>query len=406
MTASDNSKRRAAIAFAALLSGTTLGLAGVDLILPAIPSLPGALGGTATTAQLTLSAFVAGVAVGILSFGELGARLDQRRLLVASLAAYAALSLAAAFAPNLPALIGLRFLQGASSSAAAVFAPGIIRMLFDEKGAVRAIGLLGSIESLVPALAPLVGVWMLSVYGWRSSFFAIAALAGATALVITAIAKRLPTAAPPPESGASYLSLMRSPQFLRYALSQACTLGGLLVFVFGAPAVFTGPMEGSLRDFVALELCGISFFIVASNITGHLAERFGAERMIFGGSLLAATGALAILGYGLAGGGAPLVVIILFVPVNIGLGLRGPPGFYRAIVASNGNDGRASALVLMAIFGVTAAGSALAAPWVTTGLTPLAAIAAAISTGSFAALQLGAPLPDAKPASEPSGASL
>ncbi|MEM6850995.1 MAG: MFS transporter, partial [Pseudomonadota bacterium] len=117
-------------------------------------------------------------------------------------------------------------------------------------------------------------------------------------------------------------------------------------------------------------------------------------------------GALAILGYGLAGGGAPLVVIILFVPVNIGLGLRGPPGFYRAIVASNGNDGRASALVLMAIFGVTAAGSALAAPWVTTGLTPLAAIAAAISTGSFAALQLGGPLPDAKPASEPSGASL
>ncbi len=48
-------------AFALVLCGTVLGIAGTDLVLPAIPGLPAALGGTPAAAQLVLAAFVAGV---------------------------------------------------------------------------------------------------------------------------------------------------------------------------------------------------------------------------------------------------------------------------------------------------------------------------------------------------------
>jgi MFS family permease len=57
----------------------------------------------------------------------------------ASLIAYALVSLACALAPSLPALVGLRFLHGLSGAAAAVFAPGMIRAMFSEAGAVRAL---------------------------------------------------------------------------------------------------------------------------------------------------------------------------------------------------------------------------------------------------------------------------
>ena len=73
--------------------------------------------------------------------------------------------------------VGLSDVQGAAASAAAVFAPGMIRLLFDGGRAVRALGLLGSIESLVPALAPIAGAWLLAGFGWRASFDVIAALA-------------------------------------------------------------------------------------------------------------------------------------------------------------------------------------------------------------------------------------
>ena len=156
--------------------------------------------------------------------------------------------------------------------------------------------------------------------------------------------------------------------------------------MFGAPAVIVGSLGGTLTDFVIMQVTGIAFFILAANLAGRLAARFGAERMILTGSALSAAGALAILAWALAGGGRPLVLAILFVPVNLGLGLRGPPGFMSAILAAHGDDARGAALVILFILLTAAAGTAAAAPFITEGLAALAAFAAAISVGSVLCL--------------------
>ena len=165
-------------------------------------------------------------------------------------------------------------------------------------------------------------------------------------------------------------------------LLTAATLGGLLTFVFGAPAVLTGPLGGTLGDFVRMQVTGIVFFIAAANLASRLALSFGAEPMIMAGSALSAAGAAGILVYALAGGVDPLVITALFVPVNLGLGLRGPPGFFRAVLASHGDDARGAALVILAILLAAAGGTAIAAPFITLGLVPLALVAAAISAVS------------------------
>ena len=374
-----------ALAFALLIIGTTLGIAGTDLVLPAIPDLPGALGSSQAMAQLVLAAFVAGGCIGLVLYGELGAHFDQRNLLVLSFVAYALISLACTLAPSLPVLVGLRFGQGLTGSAAAVFAPGMIRAMFSEARAVRAIGLMASVESLVPALAPVIGVWLLLAFGWKSSFNVTGGLSLVVAVLVGLLRHRLP--APDPTRGAgSYLRLAVSPVFLRYALSQAFTLGGLLIFVFGAPAMITRGLGGTLNDFIIMQVTGITLFIIGSNVAGRLADRFGAERMILFGTFLSASGLLALVTYGLIGGTDPLALAILFVPVNLGLGLRGPPGFFRAILASNGDDARGAALVLVAILMTTATGTAVAAPFVTLGIAPLAGIAATVSCGSLLCL--------------------
>ena len=366
------------LAFALLLAGTTLGLAGTDLVLPAVPGLPDALGGSAAMAQMVLAAFVTGTCAGLILFGELGARLDQRGLLVGSLVAYALVSLACAFAPSLASLVALRFLHGLTGSAAAVFAPGMIRAMFDEARAVRAIGLMGSIESLTPAFAPVAGAWLLAAFGWNSSFLSIAGLSLVVAALISALRTSLPVPAPTRGKG-SYIRLLSNRVYLRYALSQAFTLGGLLIFVFGAPAVLTRALGADLDAFIIMQVTGIAFFVVAANIASRLAEMFGAERIILTGSAMSALGLLGLTIYGLSGGTGTLVITALFVPVNLGLGFRGPPGFFHAILASDGDDARGAALMILAILATTALGTAIAAPLVTAGLTPLAIVAAAVS---------------------------
>ncbi len=371
------------LTLALVVTATLLGLMGTDLVLPAVPSLPETLGGDAAAAQLVLAAYVGGTSIGLLAFGALGDRVATRSLFVASLLLTGIVSFACAWAPSIGWLIVLRAVQGAVASGPAVFAPAIARAMFDEARAVRAIGALGSIESLAPALAPILGVWLLALGGWQLSF----ELIGAVALALAAVNLALPLIPQTSRRMAGrYALLLRDKVFLRYALSQAFVLGGLLVFVFGAPAVMVRSFGGSIADFIVMQVSGIASFILCANVAGGLAARFGAERMIGIGTAMAAAGAAAMLLYGLAGGASTWVITALFVPINSGLGLRGPPGFYRAVVASHGDDARGSALVILFIMAATALGTAAVAPFIEQGLAPLAAAAFALELAALACL--------------------
>lgn len=384
-------------AFAMIVSGTVLGIAGTDLVLPAVPELPNVLGGTLEQAQLVLAAFVAGSACGLLLFGSLGARFDQRALLIGSLVAYGLISALAGMSPSLEALIGLRFVQGAAGSAAAVFAPAFIRALYGDERAVGALGFLGSVESLTPALAPVAGLWLLHIWGWNASFEVIALLALLLAGAIAAWHRHLPAVVSTRKAG-GYGHLLTDPAFLRYAVSHAFTLGALLVVVFGAPTVFVTTLGATLIDFIVMQMTGIATFIVAANLAAPLTRRLGAERMIWIGTLLSAAGAILMLVYALLGGADTRVVTALFIPFNTGLGLRGPPGFHLAVVAARGDDARGAALVVVAILATTALGTAAVAPFITLGLIPLAGGAAVLAVAAAFLLRFLPSLEKAKAA--------
>jgi DHA1 family bicyclomycin/chloramphenicol resistance-like MFS transporter len=379
--------------FALIVAGTIVGLAGIDLVLPAVPGLPNAISGTLEQAQFVLAAFAGGIALGLLFFGELGARFDQRRLLIVALIGYGVFSALASMANAINELSLYRIAQGFMASAPAVFAPGMIRVLFKEREALRALGLMSSIESVVPALAPVLGAWLLMYFDWRVSFFITAALAIALSfvwLIVPGMKKAIVSS----RSSTGYGPLFRSGSFLRYALSQAFTLGGLLIFVFGAPTVITITMNGSLADFVTMQIIGISLFIVATNTAHAVVARFGTEITILSGSALAACGSIAVLVYGLIDGSNPKMLWLLFAFVNLGLGIRSPPGFYQAVVAAGDNDSRGAAVVILLVFLTTAVGTALVAPMITGGLVPLAAMGCGVSVCSVIVLLTFPSLPE------------
>ncbi|MCJ2180312.1 MFS transporter [Novosphingobium album (ex Hu et al. 2023)] len=368
-----------------VVGSTIVGLMGTDLVLPAVPGLPEALGGDPAQAQLVLAAYVGGSCLGLLGYGVLGDRVATARLFIASLFATALLSVACALAPSMEALITLRAVQGLVASGPAVFAPGIVNAMFREEDAVRAIGVLGSIESLAPALAPVAGAALLTLGGWHLNFEVMAATAALLGVLLLAsggvpqVRRR---------GKGSFVALLRDATFLRYALSQALVLGGLLVFVFGMPTVFVRVHGGTLTDFIVMQACGIVTFMVAANFATRAVRRHGVEQVIAAGTWLALAGALAQFLYALTGGTSALVITALFVPVNTGLGLRGPPGFFRAILAAHGDDARASALVILFVLGAAAVGTALVSPWIELGSAPVAGAALAFHAVSTLCLVL------------------
>jgi MFS transporter, DHA1 family, multidrug resistance protein len=379
---------RRIVTFSLLMLCAVLSLSGTDLILPAVPALPGIFATDEATAQLVLAAYAGGTGLGLLLFGRLGDRFERKPLLLASLALFAAASIACAFAPTIEVLIVFRLVQGAASAAAPVFGPGIIRQLFSDKVALRAVGLLGSVESLVPALAPIMGVYLLAHFGWRSSFELVGAMAILVALLILMLG--LPRQEQFDGAQGTYRQLLCDRVFMRYALTQALTLGGLVAFTFGAPVVIVTTMGGTLDSFIVMQVCCVAGFIVAANLTARVAERFGTERVILFGTAMGAASALAILGYGLAGGRNAFWLPVLFLPMGVGLGLRGPLGFYRGVVASGNNNARGAALIVFLILMVTMLGTAAVAPVITMGLPALALVVSAIHLLSVGLL-LGLP---------------
>ncbi|WP_029012547.1 MFS transporter [Niveispirillum irakense] len=376
-----------------LVMGTLLGIAGIDLVLPALPAMATWPDGGTAKAQLIIAAYIGGVSLGLLLFGWLGTMVERRLLLIGSIAAYMLLSLACTWTQNMDVLIALRFAQGLIGCAPGVFAPGMIRRMFDEKGAIRAIGILGSIEAIGPGAAPLAGAALLAWGGWQAPFLASAALALITAISLTLGRNLLPPGSAPRGMG-SYRLLLTDPVFLRYGLTQALVLGGLLVFIFGAPVVIVNSLGGTLGDFILMQMVGVGLFMICANLSGLLCGRFGVERMISFGTGLALLAALLLTAYALAGGANPKILILALAPMNIGLGLRGPPGFMRAVAAGRGDDDRASALVILAITLFAACTTAFLAPFLELGLPALALGALACQVLACLLLVLLPRLPD------------
>ena len=352
---------------ALLVISAMTGLMATDLVLPAIPLLPDVLGATIAEGQYVLAAYVLGNAIGLWFFGAISWRFRRHHILIVSLACFAVVSFLATLVSNIWPLILLRVAQGFFASAPAVVSPGLIRRFFSETGATRAIGILSSLESLAPALGPIVGYWLLGFGDWKTSFFILSVLGGLLC-ISTLMMRGWPPPAPKESQKGSYLVLLRSPVYLRYALSQALVVGGLITFVFAAPVALTNGMHGSMENFIAMQVTGVTCFILASNMSGFFVDRFGPERVIWFGTWMALASVFVMLGVSAAGQLSPILLPILFAPFNAGLGLRGPPGFLRAVIAGEGQDDRASSLMILAVFGFIAIGTAMLAPFVDQGL--------------------------------------
>ncbi|KEF63209.1 uncharacterized protein A1O9_01186 [Exophiala aquamarina CBS 119918] len=129
-------------------------------------------------ATLGLSLFVLGFAVGPLIWAPLSEVYGRRSIFVVSFTAYTAFSVAAACAPNIGALLVLRFFASAFGSSSMTNVGGVIADMFSKAERGMATGLFVTAPFLGPALGPIAGGFLGETGGWRWILGLIAILAG------------------------------------------------------------------------------------------------------------------------------------------------------------------------------------------------------------------------------------
>lgn len=126
----------------------------MDMYLPALPEVTRVLNAPAATVQLTLTACLAGMALGQLVVGPMSDKWGRRRPLLVGLLIYIAATAICAFAPSAEMLIGFRLLQGLAGSAGIVIARAVVRDLYDGVEMARFFSTLMLISGVAPIVAP------------------------------------------------------------------------------------------------------------------------------------------------------------------------------------------------------------------------------------------------------------
>ena len=371
---------------------SALGPFAIDTYLPSFHDIGASLQATPIQVQQTLSAYLAAFAAMTLWHGALSDRFGRRRITLLALALFAVASAGCAFATRIEQLWFWRAMQGVTAGAGIVISRAIVRDLFDGAQAQRLMSRIIMMFAIAPAVAPVIGGWLQTLFGWRSVF---AFLVLSTATVWLACWKLLPETLPPEKRqslqpaylGRTYWKVMTSPPFLLACAALSLNFAGFFIYVLSAPMFLMTHLGLTETAFLWLFGPAMGGLVSGSWLSGRLAGRISAGRTIALGYLVMSVAALINLGINLALPPAlPWSVLPLFV-YTLGMALAMPSLTILALDPFPEQRGLAASCQTFFQSGFNSLAAALIAPalWGST-LTLALGMAGLMMLGGIAAL--------------------
>lgn len=293
MTGAAPPSRRTAWLLAAL---SMIGPFAIDTIFPAFGQIGRQFAAGPLAMQQSVSAYLIAYAAMSIVHGPLSDALGRKPVILGGLAVFTLASLGCALAPSLPVLLLFRVLQGLSAGVGFIVGRAIIRDLYAGDAAQRLMSQVTMIFAIAPAVAPVVGGWLVGAWRWPAIFWFMAAYA---ALLVLALATAMPETHPlqartrlkPGPLLHGYGEILRNRRFLRLGLAASLGFSSLFLYIASAPAFIEGLLGLGERDYGWFFIPMIAGMTLGAFISGRLAGLVNVSvqtRVGFGCMLLAA----------------------------------------------------------------------------------------------------------------------
>ncbi|MEV6732670.1 Bcr/CflA family multidrug efflux MFS transporter [Streptomyces sp. NPDC051364] len=362
------SARRTGLLVTFILGGlSALPPLSMDMYLPALPEVTDALDSPAATIQVTLTACLAGMALGQLVIGPMSDKWGRRRPLLFGMVVYVLATAICALAPTAELLIGFRLLQGLAGSAAVVIARAVVRDLYDGVEMARFFSTLMLISGVAPVVAPLIGGQVLRFSDWRGVFVVLTAVGALLTLVVwRSLGETLPPEQRQTGGVGSALRTMRrllaDRVFAGYTLAGGFAFATLFSYISASPFVVQEIYGASPQAFSLLFGLNSVGLIAAGQVNGKLlVGRVRLDKVLAGGIavITAASVALLLIAAGVFGEvGLVPIAAALFVLMSA-MGVVLPNTNALALMRTPHAAGSASALLGTSSFLVGAIASPL-----------------------------------------------
>jgi DHA1 family bicyclomycin/chloramphenicol resistance-like MFS transporter len=297
-------------------------------------------------------------------------------------------------ATSVNSLILFRLLQALGGCAGMVASRAIVRDIFSVQENAKIFSTLMLVVAVSPIIAPTLGGYITSAFGWRYVFGALILV---NILIIVGVYFLLPESKKPDPNFSlapdaiikSFLSIIKHPQFYTYALTGAIAYGGLSAYVSGSPNVFmeilhvTEKQYGWIFAFISIGI------ISASQLNTVLLKRNKSEQIIKIALLCQSTigiiaALLAFFDF------SNLYITILLIFLFLGCqGLIFPNASALSLASFGHSAGNASALMGALQMGVGAGVSALVSVLQNGTALPMSGMMALCSLTAFVVFSLG-----------------
>ncbi len=336
-------------AIALLTSMVMLGQMTISLYIPSLPSLAESLAAPPEQVKLTMTLYLASFAVAQLFWGPLSDRFGRRPILFAGIAVYLVGTIACAFAPGITTLILARGLQGIGACVGSTVSRAITRDRFERNEAARTLAFIGVAMAVGPALAPILGGQLQTLFGWRAAFAALAVfgvcMGIATYLKLDETNRHPdPQATSPIRLLGSFAMLMRSRIYVGYSMAIAGAFTGLMAYTTGIPFVFIDQFGVSPAMFGFVPAFTVAGYVTGSFVASRLAPRGHGIRLVAAGAAVCLLAGIAFVAVVLAGFAGPVTVVAPMVVFMVGFGILTPNAMAHALQPFPRIAGAASAL--------------------------------------------------------------
>ncbi len=260
----------------------------IDMYLPALPVISAQFGVPAGSAQMTLSTYILGFALGQLFYGPMADSLGRKPVILGGTLVFAAAAVACALAQTIDHLIIMRFFHGLAAAAASVVINALMRDIYPKEEFSRMMSFVMLVTTIAPLVAPMAGGAVLVWFSWHAIFWilALAALL-ASAMIFFFIDETLPVERRQKfhirTTIGNFASLFRHKRVLSYMLASGFSFAGMFSFLSAGPFVYIELNHVSPQHFGYYFALNIVFLFIMTIINSRFVRRVGALNMFRAG---------------------------------------------------------------------------------------------------------------------------
>ncbi|WP_341823741.1 multidrug effflux MFS transporter [Wolbachia endosymbiont (group A) of Agelastica alni] len=330
----------------------------IDISVPSFPDMVHYFNVSEGTIQLTIAYNFLGFCIGGLFFGPLSECYGRRRIMIIGNTLLLIGAVGCVFAPSIFWLLISRFVQGMGvSTSVVVFA--IVADSYKGDEAVKFIGIMNSVLTVVMAIAPVLGSFINEIVGWRGNYATVAILCLISwVLLLLALpeTKKDRDIFSLKKMMKDYRKLLSNPRFVTLSLMSSLFSAAYMSFITCGPFLYMKTFGLSSTIYALHQGAIVGCFSLISLFAGKILQKLGAIKCVISGTSVGAIGSLLLVIFSIIVPHSFYLVTLSMIIFSIGCAIFQPVIFNASINVFPEIKGTASSAVsfirafIMAIF--------------------------------------------------------